>query len=93
MGRLDGKVALITGGGSGMGMVASKLFAARARAWSLTDVADEAGEARRGRDRGGGRRGALRPRRRVRRGRRRGDGGAPRSSASAGCTSSTTTPA
>jgi NAD(P)-dependent dehydrogenase (short-subunit alcohol dehydrogenase family) len=45
MGRLDGKVALITGGGSGMGMVASKLFASEGARVVLTDVADEAGEA------------------------------------------------
>ena len=44
MGRLDGKVALITGGASGMGMVASTLFAAEGARVVLTDVADEAGE-------------------------------------------------
>jgi len=43
MGRLDGKVALITGGASGMGMVASKLFADEGASVVLTDVADEAG--------------------------------------------------
>ena len=44
MGRLDGKVALITGGGGGMGMVASRLFAAEGAKVVLTDIADEAGE-------------------------------------------------
>jgi len=43
--RLDGKVALITGGGSGMGKVASVLFAAEGAKVVLTDVNDEAGEA------------------------------------------------
>ncbi len=43
--RLDGKVALITGGGSGMGKVASMLFASEGARVVLTDVADEAGEA------------------------------------------------
>jgi NAD(P)-dependent dehydrogenase (short-subunit alcohol dehydrogenase family) len=42
--RLEGKVALITGGGSGMGMVASKLFASEGAMVVLTDVADSAGE-------------------------------------------------
>jgi NAD(P)-dependent dehydrogenase (short-subunit alcohol dehydrogenase family) len=45
MGRLDGKVALITGGASGMGMVASRLFAAEGARVVLTDVADDAGTA------------------------------------------------
>jgi len=45
MGRLDGKVALITGGASGMGMVAARLFAAEGARVVVTDVADEAGEA------------------------------------------------
>jgi NAD(P)-dependent dehydrogenase (short-subunit alcohol dehydrogenase family) len=44
MGRLDGKVALITGGASGMGMVASHLFAREGAKVVLTDVADDAGE-------------------------------------------------
>jgi NAD(P)-dependent dehydrogenase (short-subunit alcohol dehydrogenase family) len=43
--RLDGKVALITGGASGMGRVASGLFAREGARVVLTDVADEAGEA------------------------------------------------
>ena len=43
--RLEGKVALITGGGSGMGKVASELFASEGANVVLTDVNDEAGEA------------------------------------------------
>jgi NAD(P)-dependent dehydrogenase (short-subunit alcohol dehydrogenase family) len=43
--RLDGKVALITGGGSGMGKVASELFSSEGAEVVLTDVNDEAGEA------------------------------------------------
>jgi NAD(P)-dependent dehydrogenase (short-subunit alcohol dehydrogenase family) len=43
--RLDGKVALITGGGSGMGKMAAELFASEGASVVLTDVNDEAGEA------------------------------------------------
>src|SRR5207249_9885100 len=42
--RLEGKVALITGGASGMGMVASKLFAREGARVVLTDVTDDPGE-------------------------------------------------
>jgi NAD(P)-dependent dehydrogenase (short-subunit alcohol dehydrogenase family) len=43
--RLEGKVSLITGGGSGMGKVASELFAREGAKVVLTDVADGPGEA------------------------------------------------
>ena len=43
--RLDGKVAVITGGGSGMCKIASELFASEGAKIVLTDVNDEAGEA------------------------------------------------
>ncbi|MEO8476198.1 MAG: glucose 1-dehydrogenase [Actinomycetota bacterium] len=43
--RLQGKVALITGGASGMGKVASELFAAEGAAVVLTDLNDVSGEA------------------------------------------------
>ena len=45
MGRLDGKVALITGAASGMGSVAATLFAGEGAKVVLADVTDEAGEA------------------------------------------------
>jgi NAD(P)-dependent dehydrogenase (short-subunit alcohol dehydrogenase family) len=42
--RLEGKVALITGGASGMGRVASELFANEGANVVLTDVNDEVGQ-------------------------------------------------
>jgi NAD(P)-dependent dehydrogenase (short-subunit alcohol dehydrogenase family) len=44
MGRLDGKVALITGGGSGMGRVACELFAAEGARVVVVDLTDAAEE-------------------------------------------------
>jgi NAD(P)-dependent dehydrogenase (short-subunit alcohol dehydrogenase family) len=44
MGRLDGKVALITGAGSGMGRAAAELFAREGARVVVTDVAVDAGD-------------------------------------------------
>ena len=45
MGRLDGRVALITGGARGQGAEEGRLFAAEGAAVVLSDVRDEEGEA------------------------------------------------
>jgi NAD(P)-dependent dehydrogenase (short-subunit alcohol dehydrogenase family) len=45
MGRLDGKVALITGAASGMGKIAGSLFSQEGARVVLADVADEVGQA------------------------------------------------
>ncbi|MCL4125102.1 UNVERIFIED_CONTAM: hypothetical protein GTU68_015373 [Idotea baltica] len=45
MGRLDGKVALITGGARGMGAEMGRLFTASGATVVLTDVLDDAGNA------------------------------------------------
>ena len=44
-GRLEGKVALITGAGSGMGRAAAELFAREGARVVVTDVVDDAGNA------------------------------------------------
>jgi NAD(P)-dependent dehydrogenase (short-subunit alcohol dehydrogenase family) len=45
VGRLEGKVALITGAGSGMGREAARLFAGEDARVVISDVAEDAGEA------------------------------------------------
>ena len=45
MGRMDGKVALISGGARGMGATEAQLFACEGAAVIIGDVLDEEGEA------------------------------------------------
>jgi NAD(P)-dependent dehydrogenase (short-subunit alcohol dehydrogenase family) len=45
VGRLDGKVCFITGGASGMGRVAARLFCGEGARVAIADVSDDAGEA------------------------------------------------
>ena len=91
MGRLDGKVCVITGAGGGMGRDAAQLFTQEGAKVCAADVDLDAAQ---------GDRVALRRRHRVRaagrrrrRGERRRDDDARRRITSAGSTSSTTTPA
>lgn len=45
MGRLDGKVAIVTGGAMGIGRACAEKLAAEGAKVALTDIADDAGEA------------------------------------------------
>ena len=55
MGRLDGKVALISGGARGQGATEAKLFAREGARLVFGDVLDHAGRTSRGRHQSGGR--------------------------------------
>jgi NAD(P)-dependent dehydrogenase (short-subunit alcohol dehydrogenase family) len=57
--RLDGKVALITGAGSGMGREAARLFAGEGARVVISDVVEEAGEGTAHEIRSGGGEGAF----------------------------------
>jgi len=45
VGRLDGKIALITGAGAGIGRAAALLFAAEGARVTLAEIAEDAGRA------------------------------------------------
>ena len=89
--ELDGKVAVITGGGSGIGASLARACAAAGMRVVVVDV--ERGACRRRRGRAPGRDGRRPRRRRVRRRRRCRRSPTSRSTRSAPCTCSATTPA
>ncbi len=91
-GRLEGKVALITGAGSGMGRAAAELFAGEGARIVVTDVVDDGGNATVAAVRAAGGDATYVRADVSKAARLRGDGPVPRPRPTAACTCSTTTP-